>query len=74
MKMTQDWSLEVYNRQDLADMDRSLEYGGSVIYEDECFKFIINLRHYNYISSEYDNDFEYTATFVLKTLGSFGSE
>ncbi len=74
MQLTRDWTVEIYNRQDLANMDRSLEYGGSIIYEDECFKLIVDLRHYNYISSEYDGDLEYTATFVLKTLGSFGSE
>ena len=74
MKLTQDWTLKIYNRQDLANTSRSLEHGGSIIYEDECFKLIVDLRRYNYVSSEYDDDLEYTATFVLKTLGSFGSE
>ena len=74
MGLTRDWTARIYNRQDLSDLDKSLEYGGSIIYEDECFKFILDIRRYNYNSPEYDNDYEYTATFVLKTLGSIGSE
>ena len=63
-----------HNNLNVYDLDKSLEYGGSIIYEDECFKFILDIRRYNYNSPEYDNDYEYTATFVLKTLGSIGSE
>lgn len=70
--LTRDWSLNIYNRQDLANTSRSLEYGGAAIYEDECFKFILNLRRYNYVNSDYDDDFEYTATLMFKTLGTVG--
>ena len=72
--LTRDWTLSIYNRQDLADIDRSLEYGGSAIYEDECLKFIFDLHRYNYSDPDYNGNFEFTATFVLKTLGTVGSE
>ena len=72
--LTRDWTLRLYNRQDLANIDKSLEYGGSAIYEDECMKFILNIKRYNYDTSDYDNDYEYTATFLFKTLGQIGSE
>lgn len=74
MKLTQDWSVSIYNRQDLANMDRSLEHGGSIIYEDECLKFIFDIRRYNYTDPDYNGDFEFTATALLKTLGTIGSE
>lgn len=72
--LTRDWSLRLYNRQDLADVNTSLENGGGLTYEDECFKFILNATRYNYENSDYDNSYEYTATFVFKTLGTIGSE
>ena len=72
--LSRDWTLRLYNRQDLAEIDKSLEYGGSVIYEDECMKFILNLERYNYDTPDYDDDYEYTATFMFKTLGMIGSE
>lgn len=74
LAVTRDWSLSVYNRQDLAKIDRSLEYGGAAIYEDECLKFIFDIRRYNYTDPDYNGDFEFTATFLLKTLGTIGSE
>ena len=74
MKLTKDWSISIYNRQDLANIDRSLENGGSVTYDDECLRFILDIRRYNYTDPDYNGDFEFTATVMLKTLGTIGSE
>ncbi len=74
MKLTRDWSASIYNRQDLANIDRSLEHGGSITYDNECLRFIFDIRRYNYASSDYNGDFEFTATILLKTLGTIGSE
>ncbi len=74
MKLSRDWSASIYNRQDLANIDRSLEHGGSITYDNECLRFILDIRRYNYASSDYNGDFEFTATILLKTLGTIGSE
>jgi len=71
--LTRDWSLSVYNRQDLADHGGSLEHGGNLIYEDECFKFITTIKKYNSNDPSLDNDYEFNFTFYLKTLGGIGA-
>lgn len=74
-QLTRDWSIEVYDRIDLAPQGGTLEYGGNLIYEDECLKLITSLRKYN---ANYDDDsdsnYEISFTFLLKTLGGFGSK
>lgn len=71
--LTRDWSISVYNRQDLADDGGSLEHGGNLIYEDECFKFITTIKKYNSNDPSLDNDYEFNFTFYLKTLGGVGA-
>lgn len=71
--LTRDWSLSIYNRQDLADNGGSLEHGGNLIYEDECFKFITTIKKYNSSDPNLDNDYEFNFTFYLKTLGGVGA-
>lgn len=71
--LTRDWSLSVFNRQDLAKNGGSLEHGGSLIYEDECFMFIGSVKKYNSNDPSLDNDYEFNMTFYLKTLGGIGS-
>lgn len=73
-KLTRDWSLSLYNRQDLTSGGGSLEHGGSLIYEDECFALLLNLSKDKSDDPDYKGDFKFTATFVLKTLGSAGSK
>lgn len=74
-KISRDWSLVIYNRQDLSkENNTSLEHGGKLIYEDECFKLIFNTHKYNSTDPDYDDGYEFSATFLLKTLGSIGSE
>ncbi len=68
-KLTKDWSISIYNRQDLTDNGGSLEYGGDLIYEDECAALILYLKRDNSSDPEYDGDFEFGANFLLKTLG-----
>lgn len=76
-KLTKDWSIEIFDRIDLAPNGGTLEYGGNIIYEDECLKLITSLRKYNSnYNEEYDSDggnYEISFSFLLKTLGGFGS-
>ena len=73
-QLTRDWSINIYNRQDLTTDGGSLEYGGYLTYEDECLKLITNLRRNNSNDPDYEGGFEINFTFVLKTLGGFGSK
>lgn len=80
--LSRDWSLRIYDRLDLSrETDQNLEYGGSITYEDECMKFVTNIRKDNsrdyyrrYRDNESDSsNYEISATFYLKTLGGAGS-
>ncbi len=71
--LTRDWAINVYNRQDLADKGGSLEHGGNLIYEDECFKFITTIKKYNSNDPSLDDGYEFNFTFYLKTLGGIGA-
>lgn len=73
-KLTQDWSLSIYNRQDLAYKGGSIEHGGDITYEDECLKLITNIRRYHSNDPDYEGNYEFSVTFLLKTLGGFGSK
>ncbi len=73
-KITKDWSISVYNRQDLTHDGGSLEYGGDLIYEDECSMLILYMRKDNSSDPEYEGDFEFGANFLLKTLGGTGKK
>ncbi len=73
-EISQFWKVSVYNLRDLTSKSRgTLEHGGSVIYEDECFKWETVVRKYNSSNPDLKNSYEFGATFYLKTLGSFGS-
>lgn len=73
-KLTRDWSLTIYNRQDLAYKGGSIEHGGELIYEDECLKLITDVHRYHSNDPEYEGNYEFTVSFFLKTLGGFGSK
>lgn len=71
---SQFWSVSIYNLQDLTENSRgSLEHGGSIIYEDECLKWVTNVKKYNSSNPDLKNSYEFGITFYLKTIGSFGS-
>lgn len=70
--LTRDWSMSVYNRQDLTQSGGSLEHGGQLIYEDECFTLVTAIKKYDSNDPELDDGYEYTITFYLKTLGGMG--
>ena len=72
VELTRDWSIELYNRQDLVRGGGSLEHGGSLTYEDECFMFITNVKKSNSSDPELDDSYEFTLSFYLKTLGGMG--
>ncbi len=73
-KVSKDWTLTLFNRQDLAEQKSSLEHGGELIYEDECLKLINYIKRTNSTDPEDDNDFEFGVTFFLKTLGGAGAK
>ena len=71
---SQFWSVSIYNLQDLTENSRgSLEHGGNLIYEDECLKWVTNIKKYNSSNPDLKNSYEFGITFYLKTIGSFGS-
>ena len=73
-KISQNWSASVYNLRDLTAKSKgNLEHGGTVSYEDECFKWDTVFKKYNSSNPDLKNDYEVGMTFYLKTLGSFGS-
>ena len=72
--VTKNWSLSLYNRQDLAKNGGSLEKGAFITYEDECTKVIFNIEKENSNDPNYEGDFQIGATFFLKTLGGVGTK
>ena len=73
-KLTKNWSVSIYNRQDLGKNGGSLEKGAFITYEDECTKVIFNIEKDNSDDPEYEGDFKMGATFYLKTLGGVGTK
>ena len=74
-KISRNWSVSVYNRQNLSKKNHtSLEHGGKLIYNDECFSLTFNTHKYNSTDPDYDDGYEFSVTFLLKTLGSIGSD
>jgi len=74
-KLTRDWSLRIYNRQDLSsEKSYSLEHGGSLIYEDECISLIGNIQRYDSNDPDVENNYEFSVSFLLKTIGGLGSK
>ena len=71
--LSRDWSISIYNRQDLTKKGGTLEHGGSLIYEDECLKFITNVSKYNSDNPDLDDEYSFGFTFYFKTLGGFGA-
>ena len=74
-KISRNWRISAYNRQDLTKGSLgSLEHGGRLIYEDECFELMFDVQKYNSSDPDYDDSYEYSITFLLKTLGGVGSD
>jgi len=72
LELTRDWAINLYNRQDLVHNGGSLEHGGNLTYEDECFMFVTNVKKSNSNDPELDDSYEFTFSFYLKTLGGMG--
>lgn len=73
-QISQNWTASIYNLRDLTARSKgNLEHGGTVSYEDECFKWDTVFKKYNSSNPDLKNDYEVGMTFYLKTLGSFGS-
>lgn len=73
-KVTQNWSISLYDRIDLTKGGGELEHGGQVVYEDECLQLAFVAKRYNYDNPTFDDDYEFGITFFFKTLGGFGSK
>ena len=71
--LTRNWSLSLYNRQDMSSGGASLEKGAFITYEDECTKVIFSIEKENSNDPNYEDDFQFGATFFLKTLGGVGT-
>lgn len=73
-RLARDWSLRIYNRQDLSGSSSySLEHGGSLTYEDECMALVGNIRRYDSNDPDVENNYEFSVSFLLKTIGGVGS-
>lgn len=73
-KLTRDWSLRIYNRQDLSSgKSYSLEHGGSLTYDDECLSLSGNIQRYDSNDPNVEDDYEFSISFLLKTIGGVGS-
>lgn len=72
--LTKNWSVSVYNRQNMAQNSGSLEMGAFLSYEDECTKVIFNIEKDNSNDPNYEGDLTFGATFFLKTLGGVGTK
>ena len=72
--LTKNWSISLYNRQNMAQNSGSLEMGAFLSYEDECTKVIFNVEKDNSNDPNYEGDLTFGATFFLKTLGGIGTK
>lgn len=72
-KITRNWSVSVFARQDLENKEM-ISKGGNIIYEDECAKFTFSAEkeYSDDPKDENSNAFEFYFTFFLKTLGGTG--
>ena len=69
-RLTRDWSLRLYNRQDMSgSKSYSLEHGGSITYEDECISLTGNIQKYDSNDPNVENNYEFNISFLLKTIG-----
>ena len=46
----------------------------SLIYEDECMVLNAQIQRYDSIDPDVENDYEFSISFLLKTIGGIGSK
>lgn len=74
-ELSKDWKVTIFNRQDLSGgKSYSLEHGGSLTYEDECMALIGNVERYSSNDPDVENNYEFSISFLLKTIGGLGSK
>ena len=73
-KLTKNWNLGIFDRIDLTDGGGTLEHGGYLTYDDECFRLSFEAKKSNYDNPTMDDDYELGFTFFFKTLGGIGSK
>lgn len=71
-KITRNWAVDVFSRQDLINK-HTISNGGGIIYEDECSRFAFHVEKDFSDNPEDENDVTYYFSFFLKTLGGVGT-
>lgn len=71
-KVTRNWSIDMFSRQDLIN-DRTISNGGGIVYEDECSRFSFHAEKEFSDDPDDDNDITFYFSFFLKTLGGIGT-
>jgi LPS-assembly protein len=71
-QLTRNWKVFVGNRYDL-DQHRSIKFLSGLEYENDCFKFNINLVNDYTRDKDYVGDKSIYFTLAFKTLGSISS-
>lgn len=72
-KITRNWAVDIYTRQDLIS-NRTISHGGGVIYEDECSRFALHMEKEFSDDPEDENEITFYFSFFLKTLGGIGTD
>ena len=71
-KITRNWSIDMFARQDLVN-DHTISNGGGIIYEDECSRFALHLEKEFSDDPKDENEITVYFSFFLKTIGSVGT-
>ena len=72
-KITRDWSVDMFTRQDLIN-NKTISNGGGIVYEDECSRFAFHAEKEFSDDPEDENDITFYFSFFLKTLGGIGTD
>lgn len=71
-KVTRNWSVDLYTRQDLEN-NEPISRGGRLIYEDECSRFSFRAeKEYSDDPEDENTGLSFYFSFFLKTLGGLG--
>ncbi len=71
--VTRNWSVNVFNRQDLIRQS-AISQGGGISYEDECSRFAFHMEKEFSDDPEDENEISFYFSFFLKTLGGIGTD
>ena len=72
-KITRNWSVDIFGRQDLV-RKKIISEGGGISYEDECARFALSAEKEFSNNPAAENDLSIYFSFFLKTLGGVGNK